>query len=249
MQLISRVAAVLRALEGRQTGLSLGQIAQATGLPRPTVQRIVDALEIEQFVAPDPINGGVSLGTALVRIAGSAHNDFKGMARPHLESLCRRIQETIVLTAHRHGRLAFVDQVLPDRPLQIVINPTVEIDPYFSATGKAHLAAMPPEELESWIPTALEPPTAQAVSTVVDLRRQLDEIRLNGVAYDREERAEGACALAVTVTNADGVIYAVSVITTSARFASQADEFRRELLAARAAIEHSAGGCGPSSNR
>jgi DNA-binding IclR family transcriptional regulator len=246
MQLISRVAAVLRALEGRQTGLSLGQIAQATGLPRPTVQRIVDALEIEQFVAPDPINGGVGLGTALIRIAGSAHNDFKAMARPHLESLCRRIQETVVLTVHRHGRLAFVDQVLPDRPLQIVINPTLEIDPYFSATGKAHLAAMTPEELETWIPAQLEPPTRHAVSTVAALRRELDVIRRDGVAYDREERTEGACALAATVRNADGVIYAVSVVTTSARFASRAEEFRRELLAARAAIEHSAGGCGPA---
>jgi DNA-binding IclR family transcriptional regulator len=244
MQLISRAVAVLRALEGRQTGLSLGQIAKATGLPRPTVQRIVDALEVEQFVAPDPINGGVRLGTALIRIAGAAHSDFKAMARPHLESLCRRVQETVVLTAHRHGRLAFMDQVLPDRPLQIVINPTLEIDPYFSATGKAHLAAMAPEELESWLPERLEPPTRHAVATVPALRRQLDEIRRGGVAYDREERTEGSCALSVTVQDLDGVIYAVSLITTSGRFASRADEFRRELIATRAAIEHSIGGCG-----
>jgi IclR family acetate operon transcriptional repressor len=246
MQLISRVGAVLRALEGQQTGLSLGQIAIATGLPRATVQRIVDALEVEQFVAPDPINGGVRLGAALIRIAGSAHSDFKAMARPHLESLCRRVHETIVLTAHRHGRLAFVDQVLPDRPLQIVINPTLEIDPYFSATGKAHLAAMAPDEMESWIPARIQPPTRHAVPTIAALRRQLDEIRRDGVAYDREERTEGSCALAVSLKDVDGVVYVLSLITASGRFARQADEFRRELLAARSAIEHSLGGCGPA---
>jgi DNA-binding IclR family transcriptional regulator len=245
MQLITRAAAVLRALEGRQTGLSLGQIAQATGLPRPTVQRIVDALEVEQFVAPDPINGGVRLGAALLRIAGSAHGDFKEMARPHLESLCRRVHETIVLTAHRHGRLAFVDQVLPDRPLQIVINPALEIDPYFSATGKAHLAAMTSEELERWIPERIDPPTRHAVADIAALRRQLQEFRAAGVAYDREERTEGSCALAATVQDADGVTYAVSLITTSGRFASRAEEFRRELMATRDAIEHTVGGCGP----
>jgi DNA-binding IclR family transcriptional regulator len=244
MQLISRAVAVLRALEGRQTGLSLGQIAKATGLPRPTVQRIVDALQVEQFVAPDPISGGVRLGTALIRIAGSAHSDFKAMVRPHLESLCRRIQETIVLTAHRHGRLAFVDQLLPDRPLQIVINPTLEIDPYFSATGKAHLSAMTPEELEAWMPARLEPPTRHSVASIPALKQQLEEFRRGGVAYDREERTEGSCALAVTVQDADGVVYAVSLITTSVRFASRSEEFRRELLATRAAIEHSLGGCG-----
>ncbi|HEY5412669.1 MAG TPA: IclR family transcriptional regulator, partial [Caulobacteraceae bacterium] len=241
----SRVAAVLRALEGQQAGLSLGQIAKATGLPRATVQRIVDALEVEQFVAADPINGGVGLGAALIRIAGSVHTDFKALARLHLESLCRRVHETIVLTAHRHGRLVLVDQVLPDRAVQIVINPALEIDRYFSATGKAHLAAMAPEELESWMPARLEPPTRHAVPTVAALRRQLEEIRRDGVAYDREERTEGSCALATTIQNTDGVVYAVSLITTSSQFAAQADEFRRELLAARAAIEHSLGGCAP----
>jgi DNA-binding IclR family transcriptional regulator len=245
MQLISRVAAVLRALEGQQSGLSLGQIANATGLPRPTVQRIVDALEVEQFVAPDRVNGGVRLGGALVRIAGSAYVDFKAMARPHLESLCRRVHETIVLTALRHGRLTFVDQVLPDRPLQIVINPTLEIDPYFSATGKAHLAAMSAEELRRWLPEKLEPPTRQSVATIPALLKQLEQVRRTGVAVDREERTEGSCALAMTVQDADHTTYGLSLVTTAARFAASAAQFQRELEATKTAIEHTLGGCGP----
>jgi hypothetical protein len=48
MQLISRAAAVLRALEAQSGYASLGQIANSCGLPRPTVQRIVDALAAEQ---------------------------------------------------------------------------------------------------------------------------------------------------------------------------------------------------------
>jgi DNA-binding IclR family transcriptional regulator len=243
MQLISRVAAVLRALEGQQTGLSLGQIAKATGLPRPTVQRIVDALLLEQFVAPDPLNGGVRIGAALVRIAGSAYSDFKAMARPHLESLCRRVHETIVLTALKHGRIAFVDQVLPDRPLQIVINPTQEIDPWFSATGKAHLAAMPAEELQRWLPARLEPATARSVASVEAFLRQLEEVRRTGVAVDLEERTEGSCALALTIQDAEQTTYGVSLITTTPRFRASEAEFRSELEATRAAIEHSLGGC------
>ena len=245
MQLISRVAAVLRALEGQRTGLSLGQIAKATDLPRPTIQRIVDALEVEQFVAPDPVNGGVRIGAALARMAGSAFTDFRSMARPHLESLCRRVHETIVLTALRHGRMAFVDQILPDRPLQIVINPTQDIDPYFSATGKAHLAALDPDELKAWLPKALEPPTQNAVATVAALLKQLDEIRRTGLAADLEERAEGSCALAIIIRDIDHTTYAVTLITSSARYAKDKEVFRLELEATRAAIEHSLGGCSP----
>ena len=48
IQVIARAAAILRAV-GRQ-GMSLGALARDTGLPRSTVQRIVDALATEHFV-------------------------------------------------------------------------------------------------------------------------------------------------------------------------------------------------------
>ncbi len=243
MQLISRTAAVLRAVEGQQAGLSLGQIAKATGLPRPTVQRIVDALVIEHFLAPDSSNGGVRLGSALLRIARSAYSDFRAVAGPHLESLCRRVQETIVLTALTHGRLTYVDQVLPDRPLQIVINPALEIDPIFSATGKAHLAAMAPEELDRWLPARLDPPTPMAVSTIPALLEQIEQIRRTGLAIDREERTEGSCAVATTVQDADQTTYGITVITTAPRYLVSGETYQRELETTREAIKHSLGAC------
>ena len=45
IQVIARAAAVLRALRDAPSGLSLGALAEATGLPRSTVQRIVAALK------------------------------------------------------------------------------------------------------------------------------------------------------------------------------------------------------------
>src|SRR5205807_1695051 len=51
VQVIARAASVLRALENRPEGLSLGQIAKEVGLARSTVQRIVAALQAEHFLA------------------------------------------------------------------------------------------------------------------------------------------------------------------------------------------------------
>ena len=50
VQVIARAAAILRALEDENSGLSLGQIAQRVSLARSTVQRIVAALSAEVFV-------------------------------------------------------------------------------------------------------------------------------------------------------------------------------------------------------
>src|SRR4051812_27277946 len=85
MQLISRAAAVLRALESQAGHASLGQIASACGLPRPTVQRIVDALAAEQFVAIDP-QRGVRLGPELTRIARAAYVDLAAIVQPHIDA-------------------------------------------------------------------------------------------------------------------------------------------------------------------
>jgi DNA-binding IclR family transcriptional regulator len=141
--------------------------------------------------------------------------------------------------------MSFVDQILPDRPLQIVINPTLEIDPYFSATGKAHLAALNPRELKAWLPARIEPPTRHAVASVEALLEQLEEVRRTGIAADLEERTEGSCAIAVSLQDTDHTVYCVTLITTSARYARDQEQFRRELEETRAAIEHSLGGCGP----
>ena len=78
-QVISRAAAVLRALAEDNNGQSLGQIAKKTDLPRTTVHRIVAALEAQQLAATTP--AGVRLGQALVRLAASAHTDVAA-ARP-----------------------------------------------------------------------------------------------------------------------------------------------------------------------
>ena len=50
VQVIARAASILRALEGEDGGLSLGEIARRVSLARSTVQRIVASLESEKLL-------------------------------------------------------------------------------------------------------------------------------------------------------------------------------------------------------
>ena len=74
--MIARAAAILRALEDENAGLSLGQIAQRVNLARSTVQRIVAALETEKLVIAATPNGRVRLGPTILRLAASVRSDF-----------------------------------------------------------------------------------------------------------------------------------------------------------------------------
>jgi DNA-binding IclR family transcriptional regulator len=241
LQLVSRMSAILRALENQPVGLSLGQIAKATGLPKATVHRIVDALQVEQFVTADTLNGGVRLGAAVTRLAASSFADFRSTIRPYLEALCRRVQETVVLSTLRHGRLVIVDQVPPDRPLHVVISPSTELNPCYTAGGKAQIATLADDEIVQFVRPWLNPPTPKAVGTVPEFMAQIAQIRRTGVAYDDEEVAEGACGAAVEVRDPLGGVYCISVCVPSVRYHRHLGEIREALIATREQIENHCG--------
>jgi DNA-binding transcriptional ArsR family regulator len=84
IQVISRAAAILRAVGAQPDGLSLGKLANATGLARSTVQRIVDALEMEHLVQAGA--GGVRPGWGLRRLGelpGSGIDPERGRGAVH----------------------------------------------------------------------------------------------------------------------------------------------------------------------
>jgi len=104
IQVIARAAAILRVLERRPDGLSLGQIAKATGLSRSMVQRIVAALAIENFVTTTGIAAG------LIGIAAAVGSSTVTLLRPHLRALredaCETVDlgETFAMPRARQGR-------------------------------------------------------------------------------------------------------------------------------------------------
>src|ERR1700723_3660527 len=95
VQVIARAASVLRALEGRPEGLSLGQIAKEVGLARSTVQRIVAALAQEDFVIEAQPGRGVRIGPGLARIASSLGSNVVEILRPYLVELRDEVGETV----------------------------------------------------------------------------------------------------------------------------------------------------------
>ena len=104
MRLIARAAAILRALANAPGGASLGEIAKATGLARSTVQRVIDALVVEQFVSAGAGACGLKLGLEIARLASFVQMGPREQLRPFMESLMGRVQETVDLTIlDEHG--------------------------------------------------------------------------------------------------------------------------------------------------
>ena len=89
---------VVQALAAADEGLSLGELQEATGLPRATAHRLASALEVHGMVRRDA-NGRYALGFAYGALSAAAQRQFPlaALARPVLEDLVRTCGESVQL--------------------------------------------------------------------------------------------------------------------------------------------------------
>jgi DNA-binding IclR family transcriptional regulator len=237
VQVIARAAAILRALEEQPTGLSLGAIAQRVGLARSTVQRIVAALAAEKLLIAASPTGRVRLGPTILRLAASARTDFVATARPFLVRLSNELSETVDLAAVKKDHLIFVDQVIGPQRLRAVSAVGETFPLYCTANGKAYLASLDEVAVARLIGTSFERRTANTITRINDLMKELKLARKTGVAFDREEHTLGICAAGVVMRDPLGNDLAISVPVPAQRFHAQEKLIAERLLATRRALE------------
>jgi DNA-binding IclR family transcriptional regulator len=238
IQVIARAAAVLRMLAARPRGASLGEIAKAVGLPRSTVQRIVDALDREGLVVAGSSNTGVRLGPGLLPLAAGAKFEIAEVARPCLEELAIITGETVDLAILDQDKAVFIDQVQGSHRLRAVSAVGISFPLHSTSNGKAMLAALPASQLAR-LSKRLQL-VALTPHTITDwgrLSAELDEVRSTGVARDMEENSLGICAVGAAVDGGGGELAAITIPVPTQRFAEKEAELTRLLLECRARVQ------------
>ncbi|WP_322068690.1 IclR family transcriptional regulator [Paraburkholderia bannensis] len=234
-QVVARAAAVLEALEGQASGLSLGDIAKTTGLPKSTVQRLVGALEARRFVVAGA--AGVRLGPAITRLAASIHTDVVAISAPFIEAASRRLRETVDLSVFRGSHALTLFQHSSDRELRVVSPVGAAFPLYCTAHGKAILSTLEDDDIRRLVSGQLD---ARSEHTVTDIDALLDDIasvRSTGLAFDLQEHAEGVCGVGVIVECGTNERHALSIAVPSLRFERQLPEIKATLLKCKAEIE------------
>ena len=229
IQVISRAAALLRALELHPDGLSLGELARKVKLARSTVQRIVDALHREGFVIAASTTSGVRLGPGLLALAASTRFHIGEVARQTLEALAKDCAETVDLSLFDHDKVVFIDQIAGKQRLTAMSAVGGSFPLHSSANGKAVLASMSDSEianLRKRVP--LIPVTPNTITTWSQLEKEIEKIRQQGVAFDHEENSIGISAISMALRSPAGEIAAISIPAPTHRF--ETNQARLETL-------------------
>ncbi|QKW36785.1 IclR family transcriptional regulator [Actinomadura sp. NAK00032] len=226
---------VLFAEAGART-LGVTEIAEALGLSKPAVHRILTSLRSRRLVRVDEQTRRYALGLTAMRLglAYLDHIDVRRLAAPELVGLSRATRETATLSTRAGAERVYVDQVTPDREVIMSVSLGVPFPLHAGASSKAFLAFLPAAHIEEYLAgDHLSRLTDRTVVEPDALRRELAEIRRRGHARSFAERQSGAASVAAPVFDHHGLPAAVvSVCGPVERFRGEADACAGALLAA-----------------
>ncbi|HWI30580.1 MAG TPA: IclR family transcriptional regulator [Microbacterium sp.] len=225
MTSLGRAMTVLDAIADAPSPMSLTQLSLRTGIARSTVHRLLDDLCAAQYVAPASRSGGYRLGPRIVSLSVTSYVDVVKTMRPSMIALARTVNENVDLAMLTGDDVIILEQIASAHRLQAVAELGKPFAVHASCIGKVLLAHRSEADIARVVSRPLARYTPNTITDPSALRRQLDEIRATGIAFDDEEHDVGISALAVAVERPDGLLQAVSIVAPTARFESHRQDF------------------------
>lgn len=205
MTTVQSVNRAFRILETLTTGeLGITEIAARADLPKSTVARLIRTLEDLGAVERTTEEGGYRIGNAIVAMAGVASPtaNLVSIVRPHLRLLAEATGEDAGLGVPDGHRVHYIDQVSSDNDIQVRDWTGARIAMHATPSGQVILATWPPERLGRYLERPLVAFTEATITDPEELRKRLETVRREGVAWGYEEYTEGLNSVAVPLTDA-----------------------------------------------
>ena len=229
--------AVLKACEVLGPGLSLGDIAHHVGLPRSTIQRIVQSLAEGGFLIAEGRSRSIALGPDLLAMGAETTANVVEVVHPLLKTLAEQTGETVDLARFNRDHMVFVNQVAGAHRLQAV-SAVGDIFPmHCTANGKAALALLEDAQLPRALGERLRSFTSNTIDSHLKLLAEVKRIKDGAIAIDNEEHTLGISAIGVAFQDPARQVYAVSIPIPAVRFTAMRSRCEPLLLATVEAIK------------
>ena len=204
---VLRLFTLLEVVASSGRASSLQGLAQETGLPKPTLHRMLQQLEGAGLLQREGDGRHYGTGVRLRRFAESLllNDSQHGSRHAVLRNLVAEVGESCNLTALSGGEVMYLDRVETAAPLRFYLHPGSRVPVHCSASGKVFLAGMTREQRRRLLSAApLERCTANSVTDLEKLEREMKKVQRDGCAIDDEEFLPGLICLAAPVPTAGG---------------------------------------------
>jgi DNA-binding IclR family transcriptional regulator len=193
---------------------SLDELAESTGVHKTTVLRLLRTLSDERFTFRDHSNR-YHLGSRIFELAaqGTDQREIRRIASTHLVAFNRKYGRTTHLAAMEGDDVVYIDKLESHDQIRMYSRIGMSANLNSTAVAKVILADLPDSELRP-IVAAMDftRRTPNTITTPDRYLREIDTVRAQGWAQDREENEPSINCLGVPIRGASGrVVAAVSV--------------------------------------
>lgn len=217
IEAVARGLDVIRAFSSARPVLTLSEVAAATSLARPTARRVLLTLDALGYVRPT--GGGFALTPRVLEL-GLAYVQSVGLwdvARPHMESLVARTNESSSIGQLDGSDIVYVARVAVPKIIALSVSIGTRFPAPQTSLGKVLLAGLEPDRLEA---TLAEPSRSGVTPRWQPSRPELDavlgDVRAKGWALTDEQLAAGIRSVAAPLRDRDGRVFAAINVTVHA---------------------------------
>ena len=170
-----RVVTLLELLSSRGNGVGVREAARETGIDRSAVSRLLAQLEQLGWVEQVADRGVYATGPRLFSVAAAvrAHDSLWNAARPILNRVVARHNETGYLAVRQGDRVVYREKVECTQPIRYVLELGSAFPLATGAAGRAILSALGPEDMDRVLAEGLKAYTEQSITSEDEYRQQL----------------------------------------------------------------------------
>jgi IclR family KDG regulon transcriptional repressor len=247
----SKFIAVLQLVADAPSPPNVARLSAASGYPRPTVHRIVAALQAEGLIVGVGNGTTFGLGPRLVNLASRSweRSDLRLAAVDSLMGLRDLTSETIHLAVPSQGEMVYIEKLESPHAVRMASRIGTRVSLTSSSVGKAYLATLGVAEREALLQVApLERFTDHTLTRVDDVREEIVATEQRGYAEDREENEVAISCFGAAIRGSDGrAVGCISISMPTYRLKSDAQICYIEPLLA--ACQTIAARLGPTAGR
>ena len=235
VQSVERALRILRGFADDPSGRNtLTQLAEATGLSKPTVRRFLLTLRDLGYLEAFDRQYRLTPKVLEIGFAFLAGLDFPRRAQPLLERLSERAGESTNMTILDGTEIVYVARVAVKRIISTNILLGSRLPAYCTSLGKVLLANLSNEEIiRRYDGVTLKAYTPSTITGLDELLTHLREVRREGYAINNEELELGLRSVAAPIHDVGGKVIASVNLSSSVSRVSLAklrDEFLPLLL-------------------
>ena len=210
MTSLARGLAVIQAFSQRRHHLTISQVSTTTGLSRAAVRRCLYTLAKLGFAGSDD-NRHFFLRP---RILALGHSYISSMplataAQPVLEHISHLLHESCSIATLDGVEIVYIARANVTRIMSIDLGVGSRLPAFCTSMGRAILANLPPEELESVLARVeFKRYTERTITNPAKLTQALRQIRRDGYSIIDQELEHGLRSMAVPIQNPSGKVVA-----------------------------------------